>query len=65
MEPREIAELREKAAHLCLEAEALGKQIEQMGIHVTYWGKEAEHALGELVAVLNERLRNKEVNHGR
>ena len=61
MESREIAEACEKAAHLCLNVEALGKQIKHMDIHVTYWCKEAEHNLGELVAVLNERLRNKEV----
>jgi len=64
MEPRDIAKLRDKAAHLCLETTDMGKVTEKMDIHVSYWQREAEHALGELVAVLNERLREKEVNDG-
>jgi hypothetical protein len=61
MDPREIAEACEKAAHLSLDIKALNMQIESMDVHVTFWGREAEKALCELVAILNERLRDKEV----
>ena len=57
MEPREIATLRDKAAHLALEMEAMREPLEQLGVHVSYWHREAENALSELVAILNERLR--------
>lgn len=61
MEPREIAELRDKAAHMCLDLEVTREPVNTLDVHVSYWHNEAEKALGELVAVLNERLRNKEV----
>ena len=64
MEPRDIAKLRDKAAHLCLEAESMREKVDPLGVHVSYWLREACDNLGELVAVLNERLREKEVNDG-
>ena len=61
MDSRQIAEACEKAAHLSLEMKELNWKIEPLDIHVTYWGREAEKALEELVIILNTRLREKEV----
>lgn len=61
MDSREIAELREKAAHLTLEIEAMREPLDQLDLQASYFGQEAENALAELVALLNEILRDKEV----